>query len=635
MGTAGHIDHGKTTLIEALTGIDCDTHKEEKKRGITIHLGFSHLDLSQSNSIGIVDVPGHRAFLHTMVGGVSGIDFVLLVIAADSGIMPQTVEHLQIMEVLGIEHGLIAITKSDLIDEEMMYITREDIQDFVKGSFLENSPIVEVSAKTGDGLDELKKRISNIASKVKNKSAEGFFRMYIDRIFTVAGFGTVVNGSVLNGKLSVDDKVYLLPGKAKELRIRRIERHGKQVSEVKAGDRASLNITGIEKTEFSRGMLISNKVLKPTDMLDAKMRLFADCDELNIWAQVIFHIGTYENQVKVHLIDKNVLKAGESGIVQIHLEEPVVIQPGDRFVLRNTSSDRTLGGGEVLDISPLHHRRRPEKLIKQINRIATGKLSDLIASQVIKNIHAVSDNEISSELNIPKEEIDKCVKNFLPKEIKKIDFESTVVFLKHDSYEKMRKKILKSIKTFPMENPFLKRGPTSEEILNDAKIVKQSLEYIVFKKILKGLLENGKVELNENKFWSLSGESFHINKDLEKQIIFISEYLKSCGMQKPSVSDLEEKATKRGLKKKDLDQIYKYLISRKEIYRIEDTYIHSSIVDSCRDILIKTLSKDKNGITVAQFRDIVQGNRKICLLLLNQYDLEKLTLRKGDLRFLN
>jgi len=545
------------------------------------------------------------------------------------------VEHLRIMEVLGIKHGLIAITKSDLVDEETMYITREDVQDFIKGSFFENSPVIEVSAKTGEGLDELKKQILNIASDVKNRSTEGYFRMYIDRIFTVTGFGTVVNGSVLSGKLTEDDKVYLLPGKTKELRIRRIERYGKQVSEVEAGDRASLNITGIEKTEFSRGMLISNVILKSTDMLDAKMRLFADCGELNIWAQVIFHTGTYEHQAKIHLIDKNIMKADDFGIVQIHLEEPVVVQPGDKFVIRNTSSDRTLGGGEVLDISPLHHRRRPEKLIKQINSIATGKLSDLIASQVKKNIHAISDDEISSKLNIPKEEIGKCVKIFLPKEVKKIYFERKIIFLKHDSYEKMRKKILKSMKTFPIENPFLERGPTSEEILNDVKIVKQSHEYIVFKKIMEGLLEKGKAVLNENKFWSISGESFHISKDLEKQIIFMSEYLRSCGMQKPSINDLEEKAAKRGLKKKELNQIYKYLTSRKEIYRIEDTYIHSSIVDSCRKILIETLSKDKNGITVAQFRDLVKGNRKICLLLLNQYDSEKLTLRNGDLRFLN
>ncbi|MCK4358405.1 MAG: selenocysteine-specific translation elongation factor, partial [Candidatus Cloacimonetes bacterium] len=333
MGTAGHIDHGKTALIKALTNIDCDTHKEEKLRGITINLGFAHIDLPNDESIGIIDVPGHRNFVNTMVAGVSSIDFVMLVIAADSGVMPQTVEHLKIMEILGVKKGFVVLTKIDLVDEEIIQIAEEEILEFIKGTFLENFPIIKVSVKTGEGISELKEFLSEMSYKVEERQRGKLFRMFIDRIFSVKGFGTIVNGSVISGHLEKKDSVYLLPG-AKKLRIRRMERHGNKVEEITAGDRASLNLVGLNRDDFKRGMIVSDRILQPTKLIDAKLNLFQHNRNFEIWTQAVFLLGTYQAQTRIHLIDRNILEPGQAAIVQIHLDPPCIAKYGDRFVIR-------------------------------------------------------------------------------------------------------------------------------------------------------------------------------------------------------------------------------------------------------------------------------------------------------------
>jgi selenocysteine-specific elongation factor len=322
MGTAGHVDHGKTSLVKALTRIDCDTHVEEKKRGITIHLGFAHLDLGDGETLGIVDVPGHKDFIHTMVGGASGIDFVLLVIAADSGIMPQTREHLNIMRILGIKRGIIVLTKADLVDTELLAMVREEVRELVAGTFLENAPMVDVSAKTGAGLEALQDAIRTLVQQSEAKPEAGVFRLFVDRIFTVSGFGTVVTGSVLSGKVRTGDTLYLLPGKEDGYRVRRLERHGAEVSEIVAWDRSSINLVGLEKADFRRGMLLSDRLLRASTMIDARLEIYEPEVALGHWSQVIFHVGTHEQQARLHLLDKDKLKAGETALVQIHLREP-------------------------------------------------------------------------------------------------------------------------------------------------------------------------------------------------------------------------------------------------------------------------------------------------------------------------
>ncbi len=362
MGTAGHVDHGKTALIKALTGIDCDTHKEEKERGITINLGFAHLELSRDLSIGIVDVPGHKDFVKTMVAGAYGIDFVLLVIAADSGIMPQTKEHFNIIKMLGINHGIVAINKADLVDEEMLELAKLEIMEFMEGSPLEHAPVVAVSSFTGLGIDILKVEITRIAETIPERSRSSIFRTYIDRIFNVRGIGIVATGSVLEGEISTGSELFLLPGNRGRLRVKGIERHGKAVEKVTAGNRAALNLTGLKYEDFERGMLLSDKNLAETQMVDARIELFEGNYCVGTWSHHIFHTGTFTSKARIHLITKDEITGGEYAVAQIHLEKPAILLSADRFILRNTSGDMTIGGGMILDPQPLHHRRRTEKL---------------------------------------------------------------------------------------------------------------------------------------------------------------------------------------------------------------------------------------------------------------------------------
>lgn len=372
LGTAGHVDHGKTTLVKALTGFDCDTHPEEKKRGITINLGFAHLSLNDQK-IGIVDVPGHKDFIHTMVAGASGIDLGLLVIDANEGVMPQTKEHLDIMDALGIKSGIIVLTKCDLADEETISIVKEDITKLTAGTFLKDAQIVQTSALKGLGIDELKTIIFEISKTIFQRSADGDFRMFIDRTFYVQGFGAVLNGSVLSGRLSSDQEVFIIPGNEKGYRIRRLERDHSHVNEVVAGDRASINIPGFKLDEFKRGQLISNKPQPATQMVDAKIKLFQRSKHLNQWGNIIFHLGTFESTAKVHLIDKDKINGEESALSQIHLVRPCSIIRGDRFVIRNSSGDLTIGAGEIIDPHPLHHRRRTKELIERMTRVEQGE----------------------------------------------------------------------------------------------------------------------------------------------------------------------------------------------------------------------------------------------------------------------
>ena len=331
MGTAGHIDHGKTTLIKALTNIDCDTHKEEKQRKITINLGFAHLKLPNGNTIGIIDVPGHKSFINTMVSGATGIDFVLFTIAADSGVMPQTIEHLNIIKALNIQQIIVALTKIDLVDEDMIALAQEEIQELFEKNNFKNVPIIPVSSTSKKGIPELIENIEKISPLVKEKNDNGIFRMYIDRIFTVAGHGSVVTGSILSGKINIGETLYLLPSE-KKLRVKNIQRHGENVNQTIAGDRAAINLSGLKKEDFKRGMLLSDQILNTSTMVDAYIELFPDSKaQLKNWSTLLFHSGTFESQIKMHLLDCNKLEKNEKAIVQIHLQKEAILFNKDRF----------------------------------------------------------------------------------------------------------------------------------------------------------------------------------------------------------------------------------------------------------------------------------------------------------------
>lgn len=631
MGTAGHVDHGKTALVKALTNFDCDTHPEEKKRGITINLGFSHLDLDNGNSLGIVDVPGHKDFVHTMVGGASGIDFVCLVIAADSGVMLQTREHLQILNILGVKTGLVVLTKTDLVDSEILELAKEEIKEFVAGTCLENCPIVEVSAKTGQGIDDLRKQLTEISKQISERSAGKVFRLFVDRIFTVSGFGTVVTGSVLTGQLAKDQKAYLLPGINDELRARRVERHGKEVEAVKAGDRASINLLGLNKESFKRGMVVSDRQLKETQMIDVRLKLFPNSPKFGLWTQVVFHVGTYEKQAKVHLIDKDVALGGETVLAQVHLDAPVVLLHGDKFVIRNSSSDITLGGGEVIDAAPLHHRRRSEKSVKEVKSIAQGELAQLVFAEAHKRYAAVSSQDIADILNIAPEEVLSVINKGVPEDIVKYFADSEAILIVKPKHEQFIKSILSVIKGFHRRNPLSDKGISKAELMGTLGVGEGTAAEKLLVLVLADLEKQNLVS-RKNKNWTIFGHQVELSEKMKRDMGLIEGYLKSTGMQTPLMSEIETIARKNSISDKDLKQILHFLIKSGRAYKINDDYLHSSVVNSCRQKLLQKLAQTKQGLKVADFRDLVSGNRKICLLLLAQYDNEGVTKRAGDFR---
>ena len=631
MGTAGHVDHGKTALIKALTNFDCDTHKDEKMRGITIHLGFTHLDLPNGNSMGIIDVPGHKDFINTMISGASTIDFVLFTIAADSSIMPQTREHLHIMELLGIKNGIIALTKCDIVDEEILELVELEIGEFVEGTFLEHAPIIRTSVKDNSGMRELINDISYITEHIEQRSSGLFFRMYIDRIFSVQGFGTVINGSVLQGKATKNTVLYVLPG-SKELRIRKMEHHGKEVDEVVSGQRASLNVAGMDIQNFQRGMLVSERVIKPTKIIDAELALFEHGRTFGIWNHALFLMGTFEDQVRIHLLDKEVLQGGEKGLVQIHLEKECFPIFGDSFIIRSTSGDITLGGGKVLDAYPLHHKKRTPQIIQHVRTIADGGLSAFIAAEVRKQTHPISLSDLAEITNQPEQEINQLIQHSLPKDIEIKGSGRNLILIHAPKIKKLREQIDLILSKHHNKNPLITKGKTFDELAGMLGL-NQTHDAAFLTIILEEMLKEGILKKVEGTF-ALSEKSVIITEEDQKKIEMIDQFILNSGMKVPLMNEIKEFAQVQGIPQKELHDIINFLIENKDIVTIEGSFIHAEIIEKAQNVLIAHFKKH-DTLILADFRDNLQANRKICLLLLSYFDDRGWTVRKGDYRILS
>lgn len=628
IGTAGHIDHGKTALVKALSGIECDTHKEEKRRGITINLGFAHCLLPGNETVGIVDVPGHRDFIHTMVAGACGIDAALLVVAADGGIMPQTREHIAIMSMLGVAHGVIALTRIDLVDDDMIELVREEISSFVKGTFLEGCRVVPVSSVTGEGIDILKQYLAETLASVA-RSGGSLFRMYIDRIFSVSGFGTVVTGSVLGGKVSVGDTLHLLPG-TRQVRIRHMERYAHEVKTVFGGDRASLNVTGLSRDEFSRGMMLADRPLNETRLLDARVELFPESRAVALWSQMQFLIGTFEAQVRMHLIDRNSLQPGEQVIVQLHLPEPCVVQAGDRFILRSSSNDTTIGGGTVIDATPLHHRRRPAALVSKLRHIADGNFTDLVVAEVKKHPLGISISKVAELLNSSVQDI-RDIQGNLPADIAILTEESDTWFVDVNALAAVTARIKNILVATHRKNPLDPAGRSVEEFAG----MIGSDPHGATRHFLEAVLQNlkrDKVVKKVDHTWALTEHGEGRYKQFEAQISAVEDQFRAFGQKAPADSEVRDIGKAVGVDSHMLHQILRFLVRRKKLYAVDKTWLHASVVNNTRMKLLDALSRHPQGLTVAAFRDLIAGNRKICLLLYALFDEEKITVRDGDVR---
>lgn len=633
IGTAGHVDHGKTSLIKTLTNIDCDTHREEKERGITINLGFSHLELPNGDSLGIVDVPGHKDFINTMVGGACGIDMVLLVVAADSGIMPQTIEHINIITALGISKGVVALTKIDLVDEELAEIASFEISNYLEKSTLKGAPVVGVSSTTGKGIEELVNSIAIVASQVEPKKVGNLFRMYIDRIFTVKGFGSVVTGSVSGGKIGVGNELYLLPGSFPKLRVRSLERHGKQVESVVAGDRAAVNLIGIKNEDFSRGMMIADKQLSETLMPDAAVSFFDADYPIPIWSSITFISGTFESQARMHLLSDYTPGANQDALVQIHLNKPAVLMVRDKFIIRNTSCTMTLGGGHVIDASPLHHRKRTPKLIEyltELNNSIMGEqsLMQIVGIELKKEPRPFLPEEIAHRLSVGADELREEILMGNPyfRLYRSAEQDIYIDDLHDKSYSH---RIIKIIKDYHSKNPVLATGLDTREIGGKLGLMAHKAGKPYLELLLAGMRDDGLVEEVQGT-WIVKAHKPRLDQKTMDEINRLENEILSYGDEKPVLSEIEQRAEENRIPKAKVKQYLSYLASEGKIVFHHNDFIHNVVTDRIRPLLLKKLYDSDGAIPYSEYKELVGGTKRFRSLLLDIFEAEKIvTLQKG------
>ncbi len=622
LGTAGHIDHGKTSLIRALTGIDTDRLKEEKERGITIELGFAHLQLPGGQRVGIVDVPGHEKFVKNMVAGATGIDLVALIIAADEGVMPQTREHLEICELLRIRHGLVVLTKIDMVDSEWLELVREDVSEYLSSTFLADAPVIEVSSVTGEGIDKLIDTLDKLVREIPDRDSGHLFRLPADRVFTMRGFGTVITGTTISGHIRTGDEVTIYPQEI-QTKIRGIQVHGKEVQEVSAGLRTAVNLQGVEKATINRGNILATKnSLRPTYMVDVALELLDSAPrKLKNRAKVRFHTGTSEIISTVVLLDRDELAPGEACFAQIRLDQPTTVLKGDRYVLRSYSPVRTIGGGEVLNPLPRKKKRFSKSALSEMKTLHEGDLSDIVELFVAQGrFHGVEQKELAFLANTGRKRLDETLNRLkAQKKITLYDRERGLLIHK-DYLSKAREEILKTIGQYHKDFP-LKDGPSKEELRSRTTGAgnPKLFNYLINQLAQENLIAQEKeiVRLAEHRV-TLAKDQEEARKNLEET------YLKS-GLQPPYFRELKDEFPAEVLE-----------ISVKEGVLVkvkEDLFFHRDVIEELRERLVDFL-QENGEISTPQIKDLTGVSRKYTIPLIEYFDRTQVTVRVGDSRVL-
>lgn len=629
VGTAGHIDHGKTTLIRGLTGRNTDRLKEEQKRGISIDLGFTYFDLPSGQRAGIIDVPGHEKFIKNMLAGVIGIDIVLFVVAADEGIMPQTKEHMQILDLLGLKYGIIVLNKIDLVDDEWVELIEEDIKNKVKGTFLEKSPLVKVSSKTGQGLETLIKLIDDHSLGLEARDIYDSFRLPIDRSFHVSGFGTIVTGTLIAGKIKVGDELQIYPGE-KTSKVRTLQVHDSDAEVAYAGQRVAINLPSIKKEEIERGQVLAPvNTIKSSRIIDVKLKVLDDIDKnLENNNRIRLYVATKEVLGRIRLLDRDEIEANHMAYAQIVLEEDIGVKIKDRFIIRNYSPMYTIGGGIILDIDTKRKKRFDKKIINDFKIKEEGSPVEILEGIVKNNQKYLGLDELIGLTNFGKENIEKYLMEL--EEVEKIMTLSLTreKYVLHKSYvEKIGDNIIGYLKDYHKANP-LKIGVSKEELRSkflkniNNKIGDFILDYMIDKEYIEQYLDTIKLKGFEI---SLTLEQAKIKEDILK--------LYKDSLYSPDKKDKILEKIFGG--KSDKNNIFNILVSNQEIIRLnEDLYLESSMYIKALDILKEYLKENKE-IDLATYRDLLDVNRKISMSLLEKFDSEKITKRIGNKRFLN
>jgi selenocysteine-specific elongation factor len=628
LGTAGHIDHGKTSLVKALTGVDTDRLKEEKARGITIELGFAHLELPGGLRFGIVDVPGHERFVRTMVAGVGGMDLVLLVIAADEGIMPQTREHLEICQLLGVKRGMVVLTKKDLVEPDWLDLVTEEVREYLAGSFLCGAPIVAVSSRSGDGLDKLQGELAKLAGEIEPKRLDAPFRLPIDRVFTVTGFGTVVTGTLLSGGISVGDEVEILPS-GLSARVRGVQSFGAKVERGEAGERLAVNLQGVDHSEVTRGdVVVPRGLYRPTGAIDVRLNYLESAPKaLKHRSAVRLHSATYEVPAKVILFDRDSLLPGESAYAQLRLARPVLLLPGDPFVLRTYSPQATLGGGTVLDPAPPGRRRRSAEALELLAAVESGgdqeRIRLLVESSLLSGI---SVQEMMNRSGISAKRIDAALAPLLSGGAVLQAVKEPRIFLGREHFTHLKLRLLDELKTYLAENPMLE-GIGKEEL--KTRIPRRS-DARFFGPLLASMEKEGSA-LVDRDIVRLPGRKAGITRDQAELQSMLEEALNKGWGEPPTVKELCEALS--CTEKQLLD--HANLLSREgRAVKVKgDVFYAPGAVAEMREKLVGYL-REKGEIAPNEFRELTGLSRKFMIPLLEYFDQEKLTIRTGDKRVL-
>jgi selenocysteine-specific elongation factor len=626
VGTAGHIDHGKSALVRALTGIDPDRLKEEQLRGITIDLGFAHLDLDDVQ-VGFVDVPGHEKFVKNMLAGVGGIDFVLLVVAADESIMPQTREHFDICRLLGVSAGIVVINKIDLVDPEMVELVRDEVEETTLGSFLEEAEIIPVSSKTGEGIERLKEAIHNLALKVGQRPTDKMLRLPIDRAFSIRGFGTVVTGTLTSGQIQKDQEIELIPGGLKA-RVRGIQVHGTMKLQAVAGQRTAVNLQGIDLAQVERGMVVTvPHVFRSTQILDVNLLLLPGAKPLKNLIKVRFHQGTLEVLARVALIGQDMLEPGESAYAQLRLDAPVFCLHGDTFIIRQFSPTITIGGGTILHPNPPKHKSTDKQMLGALQALHHGTLPEKIPILLATDAKRAMDlNELNSLLGLPESDLVKiCSDLALSGKLEMLPAPSPILVLPH-VVESLRKETIAQVAKFHKENP-LQKGISKEEL---RKRLYDNLPLEVFRYCLDGLVEKRKISFLEDAV-STHGREVQLTAEGQQVRKMIEAYFQNAGYHSPPISDLQNSIA---ADPEEIRRIFFWMIKEKILVKLSDDLVyHRSTLESVKkQIKAKFAPGSKFG--VAEFKELFDITRKHAIPLLEYLDRERFTRRLGNDRIL-
>ncbi len=629
VGTAGHIDHGKSALVQALTGTDPDRWEEEKRRGITIDLGFAHLDLGGDLRVGFIDVPGHERFVKNMLAGVGGIDLVLLVVAADESIKPQTREHFDICRLLGISKGLVVVTKSDLVEREILDLVRMEVLEFIAGSFLERAPVVAASARTGEGLETLKTELRRLSLEVTAKSHDLPFRLPIDRAFVMKGFGAVVTGTLIAGSVEKDAEVEIHP-LGRRVRVRGIQVHNQPTERATAGQRTALNLAGVEARELARGMMLAPPALfRATSQLDCSLHLLPSARPTKNRSRVHFHCGTAETVAEVVVLEAKELPPGGRAYAQLRLAAPGLFLPGDRFIIRQFSPVITIGGGVVLDNLAPKHRVADPKALEFLATLERGKPEvrlELLASA----LGEISLPDLVARTGWHPDEVLKVARQLEHKKRVTILGQPPALLVHASHFETLARRVTEVLEKFHAANPLVS-GMAKEELrarCGPGASSEASPSALLFNAVLQALGGEGKVDASGETV-KLLGRGVQMSPEEAAAREQISRAFETAGLAVPSAKAV---LAKLSIDRARAEKILQLLLKDKTLARVaEDLIFHRTALEQLRQLLARRKEKS-NRLNVTVFKELTGLSRKYAIPLLEYLDRERVTRREGDER---